>query len=113
MAVGGTGYGGRVRNPEVAVVGAGIVGLCTAYALVERGIAVRVYEQSVPGNGQSGGVSRIFRHAHDDPRLIAYAVESRAVYEEWIVVDGRRWRRTDPAIPADALDDFGPRDREW
>ncbi len=72
-----------MKNPEVAVVGAGIVGLCTAYALVERGIGVRVYEQSVPGNGQSGGVSRIFRHAHDDRRLIAYAQESRAAYEEW------------------------------
>lgn len=23
--------------------------------------------------------------------------------EKWLVVDGRRWRRTDPAIPEDAL----------
>ncbi|KRE94211.1 hypothetical protein ASG76_12600 [Nocardioides sp. Soil774] len=23
--------------------------------------------------------------------------------EKWLVVDGRRWRRTDPAIPADKL----------
>ena len=23
--------------------------------------------------------------------------------EKWLVVDGRRWRRTDPAIPSDAL----------
>jgi hypothetical protein len=23
--------------------------------------------------------------------------------EKWLVVDGRRWRRTDPAIPVDAL----------
>jgi sarcosine oxidase len=70
-------------EPQVAVVGAGIVGLCTAYALVERGIDVRVYERGVPGNGQSGGESRIFRHAHDDPRMIEYAQQSRAVYEEW------------------------------
>jgi sarcosine oxidase len=65
------------------VVGAGIVGLCTAYALGERGIGVRVYEHGVPGNGQSGGESRIFRHAHDDPRMVAYAQQSRAVYQEW------------------------------
>jgi len=64
-------------------VGAGIVGLSTAYALVERGLDVRVYEQGVPGNGQSGGESRIFRHAHDDPRMVELAARSRAVYEEW------------------------------
>jgi sarcosine oxidase len=54
--------------------------------LVERGLDVRVYEQGVPGNGQSGGESRIFRHAHDDPRLIEYARQSREAYDEW----GRR-----------------------
>ncbi len=69
--------------PEVAVVGAGIVGLSTAYALLERGVEVRVYEQGEPGNGQSGGVSRIFRHAHDDPRMVAAARASRAAYREW------------------------------
>lgn len=71
------------NGPQVAVVGAGIVGLCTAYALVERGVGVRVYEQGVPGNGQSGGESRIFRHAHDDPRLVELARQSRATYREW------------------------------
>ncbi len=70
-------------SPPVAVVGAGIVGLCTAYALLERGVDVRVYEQGVPGHGQSGGESRIFRHAHDDRRLVADTRDSRAVYDEW------------------------------
>lgn len=67
----------------MAVVGAGVVGLCTAYALLERGADVRVYERGTPGHGQSGGESRIFRHAHDDPRLVAEALRSRAVFEEW------------------------------
>ena len=65
------------------MIGAGIVGLSTAYGLLERGVAVTVYEQGVPGNSQSGGESRIFRHAHDDPRLVAFVRRSRAVWSEW------------------------------
>jgi sarcosine oxidase len=68
---------------DVAVIGAGIVGLSTAYELVERGASVTVYERGAPGNGQSGGESRIFRHAHDDPRLVALARESRAGWSDW------------------------------
>lgn len=72
-----------IRVADVAVVGAGVVGLSTAYALMERGVGVRVYEVGAPGNGQSGGESRIFRHAHDDLRLVRDTCDSRAAYDAW------------------------------
>ena len=39
---------------EIAVVGAGIVGLATAYALSERGLRATVYEAGVPGERPVG-----------------------------------------------------------
>ena len=42
-----------------------------------------VYERGMPGGAQSGGESRIFRHGHDDARLVALAVESRAAWRGW------------------------------
>lgn len=68
---------------DIAVVGAGIVGLSTAYAALQQGMSVTVYDAAPPGSGQSAGQSRLFRQAHDDPRLVAMAVESRELWRAW------------------------------
>ncbi|WP_298461573.1 FAD-binding oxidoreductase [uncultured Cellulomonas sp.] len=69
--------------PHVAVVGAGIIGLSTAFALQRRGAEVTVVESGRPGGGQSAGQGRIFRHAHTDARLIEQVVHSRALWRQW------------------------------
>jgi sarcosine oxidase len=65
---------------DVAVVGAGIVGLCAADALARRGARVVCFEQGTPGHAQSAGLARGFRHLHADPELMRMAVESRAAW---------------------------------
>lgn len=71
------------EGTSVAVIGAGIVGLATAYAIAEAGGKVTVYEAGAPGNGQSAAESRLFRHSHDDVRLVELARRSREVWSEW------------------------------
>ena len=70
-----------VSRVEVAVVGAGICGLSVGYALLRRGVEFRVFEAGVPGAGQSAGRTRVFRHGHDDERLVSLAVRARAEWE--------------------------------
>ena len=71
-----------VSRTEVAVVGAGITGLSVGYALLRRGVDFRVFEAGVPGSGQSAGRTRVFRHGHDDERLVSLAVRTRVEWEQ-------------------------------
>jgi sarcosine oxidase len=70
-----------VSRTEVAVVGAGITGLSVGHALLRRGVDLQVFEAGVAGSGQSAGRTRVFRHGHDDERLVELAVRARAEWE--------------------------------
>ncbi|ROZ88613.1 FAD-binding oxidoreductase [Gordonia sp. OPL2] len=87
---------------DVAVVGAGIIGLSTAHHLARQGFTVTIYESGRPGYGQSAGQSRIFRHAHDDPRLVGLAVQAREQWRMWSEDAGT------PLISADGAVALGP-----
>lgn len=68
-------------STEVAVVGGGIIGLSTGYALRRRGVECVCFEAGAPGSGQSAGRTRVFRHGHHDERLVRLAVRARAEWE--------------------------------
>ncbi len=71
------------HTPRVAVVGAGVVGLATASALLDSGATVRLYERNSPGLEQSKGRTRVFRLAHGDARLVELAARSERLWREW------------------------------
>jgi sarcosine oxidase len=74
---------------KVAVVGAGIMGCATAWALRERGAEVTVHEQFglEHERGSSHGRTRIFRIAYPEVEWIRFAQEAYA-----------DWQQLDPAL---------------
>jgi sarcosine oxidase len=68
---------------DVIVVGAGVVGLATAFELSRTGHRVTVLSADLPGSRQSAGLSRIFRLAHADSALTDAAAQSLALWDEW------------------------------
>ena len=69
---------------RVAVIGAGVMGLATGWALRRRGVEPVVYEQFTIGNphGSSHGRSRIFRLAYVEPEYVRLAQESLGLWRE-------------------------------
>jgi sarcosine oxidase len=72
------------KRGEVAVVGAGVMGLATAWALARRGHDVVVYEQFELGHtrGSSHGRSRIFRLAYAEEEWVRLAQEALPLWRE-------------------------------
>lgn len=75
---------------DVGVVGAGVVGLAATDALARAGADVRCFESGEPGRGGSAGLTRIFRHVHEEPRLVALVKRALAGWREWEERCGRR-----------------------
>ena len=86
---------------QVAVVGAGIVGLATADALATRGVDVVCIEAAEPGSGQSAGLARSFRHVHEDERLVTLAAAAREGWRRWESRFRRRLLGTEGALFAE------------
>lgn len=71
-------------SPKVAVIGAGVNGLATAWALKRRGVEAVVYEQFRVGHdhGSSHGRSRIFRLAYAEDEYVQLAQEALPLWRE-------------------------------
>jgi glycine/D-amino acid oxidase-like deaminating enzyme len=71
---------------KVAIIGAGVMGCATAWALCERGAEVTVHEQFELDHdrGSSHGRTRIFRVAYPDVDWVRFAQEA---YAGWLDLD--------------------------
>jgi len=69
---------------DIAVIGAGIMGLATAAAASMRGASVVVFEQHNVGHsrGSSHGNARIFKLAYSDRAMVQLATQSQALWRE-------------------------------
>jgi sarcosine oxidase len=89
---------------DVAVVGAGLLGLACARALARRGVAVILLEQAEVGHDACGskGSCRIFRLGYDDADWVRMAMRAREPWAELEDECGRQLLQPTPHLT------FGP-----
>ena len=75
--------GSPEHTAPVVVIGAGVVGAATAYALTARGERVLLVEQHARGHhlGSSHGATRIFRQGYADQEYVALTTRALALWE--------------------------------
>jgi sarcosine oxidase len=80
-----------MRDAEFAVVGAGVMGAATAWALSKQSPEVVLFEQFEVGHtrGSSHGRSRVFRFSYEDPIYVRMAMESLPLWREIEAEAGR------------------------
>lgn len=89
---------------DVAIVGAGLLGLAAARALTDRGRDVLVLEQAEVGHAEAGskGSCRIFRLGYPDPGYVAAARRAGELWRDLEAESGRQLRWPAPQLS------FGP-----
>ncbi|WP_109471875.1 NAD(P)/FAD-dependent oxidoreductase [Ornithinimicrobium cavernae] len=76
--------GRRGRHAEVIVIGAGVIGVSTALALVRHGHDVLVIDRgSAVGHGSTSSSAGIIRLHADDPVSCSLAMEALPLWEGW------------------------------
>ena len=86
-----------MTDVDVAVVGAGLVGAATAWAVSRRGASVALIEARTLGHreGSSHGSARIFRRAYSDPLYIGLTGRAGELWDELADAAGEKvLRRT-------------------
>jgi sarcosine oxidase len=83
---------------RIAVVGAGVVGMSTAAALLDAGHQVTTYESGSIMGARSAGSTRIFRLAHVDPDLVRLAQRARLGFGRWCERAGRPMLRATECV---------------
>jgi len=72
---------------DVAIIGAGLIGLATAFELAQRGATVRVYDRGEPGHGASwagAGMLAPFAERIEDEAMLALCRASLARYPAFV-----------------------------
>ena len=89
---------------DVVIIGAGLAGSATAWALARRGRSVVVLEAFQPGHrrGSSHGSARIFRRAYPDPLYVRLTGEAQPLWRQLADEAGEELVLTTGGI------DFGP-----
>ncbi len=93
-----------MTQPQVVVVGGGLVGLATAYALVQRGVRVCVVEkETVCGLHQSGHTSGVVQsgvYCRPGSLKLRLTLEGSAALERFCAERGIGFRRTGQLVVA-------------
>ncbi|HEY5425220.1 MAG TPA: FAD-dependent oxidoreductase, partial [Candidatus Tumulicola sp.] len=93
------------RGGDVAVIGAGLIGLAVAFELAERGATVRVYDRGEPGKAASwAGAGMLAPYSEDggDEAMLALCAASLAEYPKF-VQRVRAAAQVDPRLHLDGI----------